>query len=535
MLLAAAVLGFLPAVMRAEEKPGGSREDEARIFLDMFEAGLKNFYVGMAEEYWKFYTRGDPGRVETFEKIQSEILGDPGTFAKLQEWNGKLADPLLARRVDLLYRTFAIARVTAQEKIYTLQNQLQKTQINFRSTYQNRPATQNQLTNVLRFEKDRALRREAWLARNQVGEEMAPGLTELIRRRNEEARKLGYASFYSMSLELSEIDEERLFAMLDELDRLSAEPYRRWQEKIRKKLKVSRVEPWDLQFDYDDFQGKLKSYFPKGQILPRLKRSFRAVGFDIEKMPILVDDEERPGKSQHAFSFPVNVPDDIRILANADDGIASYRTLFHEMGHSVYSASIRQPTYLLQDSASACFTEGIGQFFPLFLEEEEWLTREAGVPAEMARDYRRRLREEAAYGIRLYLLLLHFERDAYRSPEQDLTRLWWSLSRKYLGLEAQEGIDSWASIIHFTSHPAYYQNYLLADMIAAQLMHHLRSTQGTVRENPATGEFLRTRIFAAGSSVPWERLLAETTGEKLNPRYFIASELGEEALRTAGR
>jgi hypothetical protein len=35
--------------------------------------------------------------------------------------------------------------------------------------------------------------------------------------------------------------------------------------------------------------------------------------------------------------------------------------------------------------------------------------------------------------------------------------------------------------------------------------------------------------------VPWERLLGVTTGEKLNPRYFIASELGEEALRTAGR
>ena len=55
---------------------------------------------------------------------------------------------------------------------------------------------------------------------------------------------------------------------------------------------------------------------------------------------------------------------------HADDGIASYRTMFHEMGHSVYSASIDQPTLLLQDAASACFTEGIGQFFPMFLDKE---------------------------------------------------------------------------------------------------------------------------------------------------------------------
>jgi oligoendopeptidase F len=41
--------------------------------------------------------------------------------------------------------------------------------------------------------------------------------------------------------------------------------------------------------------------------------------------------------------------------------------------------------------------------------------------------------------------------------------------RENLSLPHPE-VDSWASIIHFTSHPAYYQNYLLADMIAAQLM-----------------------------------------------------------------
>jgi peptidyl-dipeptidase A len=515
--------------MIAAEEPAASEpsvDDEARIFMDMFEAGFKTFNVGMSQEYWNFYTHGDPGKTELYERVQSEILSDPKTFARLKAWNGKIQDPLLARRVDLLYRTFAMAQVTSQEKIYTLQNSLQKTQINFRSTYQGKPATQNQLVNVLRYEKDRGLRKEAWLARNQVGKEMAPDLTRLIRLRNEEARNLGYESFYSMALALGEIDESWLFQTLDQLDRLSKDPYAKWQSRVRRQMRLDRLESWDTAYDYDNFQEKLKSYFPKDEILPRLKDAYKGIGFDIESMPILVDDEERPGKSQHAFSFPINVPTDIRILANADDGIASYRTMFHEMGHSVYSASIDQPTMLLQDAASACFTEGIGQFFPMFLDKEGWLLGPAQVPAPMVKEAARKRLEDAPFGVRFYLVMLNFEREAYRNPEQDLTKLWWTMNEKYLGLPPHPEVDSWASIIHFTSHPAYYQNYLLADMIAAQLMRFLERRQGDVMENRATGDFLKKEIFAKGSSVPWMKLLEDTTGEALNVRYYVEEKLG---------
>ncbi|HMC81955.1 MAG TPA: hypothetical protein VKL61_01825, partial [Candidatus Polarisedimenticolia bacterium] len=122
ILLLTGILGLVVAAAR--EKPGASAgpDDEARIFMNLFEAGMKNFYVGMNEEYWTFYTHGDPGKTELYEKIQSELLSDPKTFDRLKAWRGKIADPILARRVDLLYRTFALAQVTAQEKIYAPQN-----------------------------------------------------------------------------------------------------------------------------------------------------------------------------------------------------------------------------------------------------------------------------------------------------------------------------------------------------------------------------------------------------------------------------
>jgi peptidyl-dipeptidase A len=139
------------------------------------------------------------------------------------------------------------------------------------------------------------------LARNQVGKEMAPDLTRLIRLRNEEARKLGYASFYSMSLEMGEIDEAWLFQSLDELDRLSQGPYGKWQERVKKQIGVSRLEPWDAQYDYDNVQEKITTYFPKQQILPRLKRTYRSIGLDIDQMPILVETKNAPERPARSF------------------------------------------------------------------------------------------------------------------------------------------------------------------------------------------------------------------------------------------
>jgi oligoendopeptidase F len=143
--------------------------------------------------------------------------------------------------------------------------------------------------------------------------------------------------------------------------------------------------------------------------------------------------------------------------------------------------------------------------------------------------------EDAPYGVRFYLVMLNFEREAYRNPDQDLTKLWWAMNEKYLSLPPHPEVDSWASIIHFTSHPAYYQNYLLADMIAAQLMHRLRRDQGPVLDNARTGEFLKTQIFSKGASVPWAQLLADTTSEPLNVKYYVEDKLGPPPLAESAR
>ncbi|MCI0407693.1 MAG: hypothetical protein L0191_03850, partial [Acidobacteria bacterium] len=70
----------------------------------------------------------------------------------------------------------------------------------------------------------------------------------------------------------------------------------------------------------------------------------------------------------------------------------------------------------------------------------------------------------------------------------------------------------------------------LADMIASQLMHHLKQDQGPVLDNTKTGEFLRTQVFSKGSSVPWMKLLTDTTSEPLTVKYYVEDKLGAPPL-----
>jgi hypothetical protein len=359
----------------------------------------------MSEEYWNFYTRGEPGKTEVYEKVQSEILSDPKTFERLKAWNGKIQDPLLARRVDLLYRTFAMAQVTSQEKIYTLQNSLQRVQINFRSTYQGKPATQNQLTNVMRFEKNRALRKEAWLARNQVGKEMAPDLPSHPGAQRGRATS-GTASTDGLSL--GEIDETWLFQTLDELDRLSR--IRTRQARSRSDARGS-PEPWDTAYDYDNFR-RSQEYFP-GRDPAAPEGSLQRDRLRHRRNAHPGGRRERPGRASTpsrspSTSPPTSASSPMPTTASPPTGPCSTRWgagLFrlHRAAHD--AAPGRRLRLLHRGSAS--FPDVPGRAAVL---------EPIKVPAPMVKEALKRL--EDALRRALHLVMLNFEREAYRNPDQ---------------------------------------------------------------------------------------------------------------------
>lgn len=160
--------------------------------------------------------------------------------------------------------------------------------------------------------------------------------------------------------------------------------------------------------------------------------------------------------------------------------------------------------------------------------------------------------------VRWGLVMVYFERAMYRDPGQDLNRLWWDLVERLQLVRRPEGRNEpdYASKIHLGTAPVYYQNYILGEPTAAQVRATLAreaaaasgdaaaagsGTAGRITDpadvlidNPRAGRFLVDRIFRLGSRYPWNELLRQATGERLNPDHFVSQFVGSAGGVTGG-
>jgi peptidyl-dipeptidase A len=127
--------------------------------------------------------------------------------------------------------------------------------------------------------------------------------------------------------------------------------------------------------------------------------------------------------------------------------------------------------------------------------------------------------------------MFNFEREFYADPDrEDLNSLWWDLVERLqlVNRPPERDEPDWAAKIHVAVAPVYYHNYVLGNLIAAQLRHHLEE-QVTGGEaffmSEAAGHYLQEAVFGPGARNGWQDTVIGATGEKLNPDYFVRSLL----------
>jgi peptidyl-dipeptidase A len=130
------------------------------------------------------------------------------------------------------------------------------------------------------------------------------------------------------------------------------------------------------------------------------------------------------------------------------------------------------------------------------------------------------------------LVMYHFERALYADPDQDLNSLWWDLVEKYQFVKRPPGpVDAgWASKLHFVSAPCYYHNYMLGELLASQLHHHIvHNVLGLESDATASyvgdkriGRYFQDKIFRPGARCHWNEMITMATGEPLTSKYFVS-------------
>jgi peptidyl-dipeptidase A len=156
------------------------------------------------------------------------------------------------------------------------------------------------------------------------------------------------------------------------------------------------------------------------------------------------------------------------------------------------------------------------------LRDPAWLTSIVSADAEAVQasveGLRRAEHAQRLIFIRWGLVMCHFERDLYADPEADLDLRWWELVERFQGVAPPPSIpvDAWASKIHLAVAPAYYHNYLLGDVLAAQLRAAIERECGGFVGEPAAGEFMIDRVFRHGQLLRWDALIEGATGSPLS-------------------
>ncbi len=529
-------------------------ESELRSWIEQHTRTVEPLQVESAEAYWQLSVTGkqeyEKRNAELDTKIR-QLYSSSADFAQIKEFErrGQPSDPLLARQLRLLHLAYlgnqsppeVIAEIVRREKA------LESLFNNFRAELGGEKVTDNRIRDVLRKENSSETRRAAWEASKQIGVQAAEGIRELARLRNAEARRLGFRDYFAMSLELQELDEKRLFDTFDRLYRLSEEPFGRYKKSLDESLArrfgvpAGELRPWHYSDPFfqeppsTDFS--LDHYFEGRKLEPLAVDHFSGLGLDPRDILARSDLYEKPGKCQHAFCMSVDRKYDVRVLCNLVANERWMETLLHELGHGVYDKyTDKSLPYLLRTYPHILSTEAIAMLMGRFTHSDAWLVRHAGATeaeaGELGARLRRRLGEQLMILTRWVMVMTHFERDLYHDPDSELNPRWWHYVQRFQHVTPPAGRNQpdWAAKIHLAVAPVYYQNYLLGEMMASQLSHHLEKSVvgrpggglGALVDRPEVGEFLRTKVFEPGARYPWEEHLERATGEGLNPEHFVA-------------
>ncbi len=498
-----------------------------------------------AIEEWESAATGRPEHDERLAQIRAQIMriyADPERFAKVRAWHQAdgFSDPVLARQIQLLYYSFAKGQQDEAtiDRITQLQKEVESTFNTFRGTFEGAPRSDNELAAVLMTETDSNRLKAAWEAAKQIGPRVAPTVLELVRLRNDAARRAGFANHYAKNLLLNEIDEARLFATLDELARLTDEPFRQAKAELdeiladRYKIQTADLRPWHYHDPF--FQrpprvgaANVDRFFTGRKLEEIAIRSYDGLGMDVRDILARSDLYGRPNKYQHAFCTDIDRKGDVRVMCSLESDERWMETLLHELGHAVYDKYIDPDLpFLLRRPAHTLSTEAIAMLMGRLALNDEWLIEVAGAPAdEVARIaplVRSRQRLGMLIFVRWVLVVVNFERAMYENPERDLNTLWWDLVERYQRVPRPEGRDQpdWAAKIHLALYPVYYQNYMLGELMASQLNRTIVKRFGRLVDTPAAGKFLIDELFRRGACADWDTTLEQVTGERLSPRYF---------------
>jgi len=527
-------------------------EKDLRTFIAKYDSVVEPLQKESNLAYW---TASISGKAEDWKKSENLSIKLAGIYSNKEDFailkeikeSGAIKDTLLNRELVVIYNSYLGAQVDTAKlnAVIKLQTAVEQKFSNYRAEVAGKKITDNEVEDILKTSTNSIDLEKAWEGHKCIGPVVAGDIINLVKKRNEIAKELGFNNYHEMSLKLSEQDPAEISSLFDELDNLTRDAFIGLKGEIddylakRDKVKKEDLMPWHYQNRYFQeapaiYSVDLDKYY-KGKNIEKLTTDYyNSIGLDVAGMMAKSDLYEKPGKNQHAYCIDIDNLGDVRVLCNIKPNASWMGTMLHEFGHANYDKYIDEKLpFCLRNPAHTFTTEAIAMFFGRMSSNAKFLvdmklTNEADA-RKVAEEGFKVLRLEQLTFSRFTQVMYRFEKGMYENPDQDLNKLWWDLVEKYQMIKCPAGRNQpdWATKIHIASYPCYYHNYQLGELLASQLNHHIAANvlkSDDFRQSyfgkPEVGDYLKKNVFMPGARWTWNEMIEKATGEKLTPKYY---------------
>lgn len=531
--MAAFVVAFLilttPSCMKKEQKKRVTSKNELIPFLDTLERRYEAACKTTGEANWHSYAGDSAYDLDAAKAKFAEIFLDTSLRNIISEWHGisgSLADPLLTRRLELWKKCFIGGAIYADPEIARLENGLQKTITEFKLTHKGKPTTRANVSNALRQERRQKRRHELWSVAGQISNAAVEDLLALVRLRNKKAVAEGFPNYYSLSLYLHSIDEAWLLKTLHDLEKKTRPMFEEFIASSAKKIRAKEFGPWDFDYALHEAASLPDKYFPADSVFSVIHNFESGIGFRVSQLPIqeVVNDIPYGG-----LSLAIKIPHDSRFLVNPTKGKGFYAVAFHEYGHSLKAVhtTVRYPILKgyewIPGAQCAAYEEGVAEMHGEFTEDTTWITTYTKVKEKELTRYLESRNLPALYRLRRLLKDFFIEHEMYKNPDQDMAALEREMYKKYLLVQLDSTEQhQFASSIWYTSYPCYYQNYILAAMIATQLQEAMSNKfEETKLSNPKVAAWMKQHLYATGEETDWMERIRDASGKGLETGAYL--------------
>eukprot|EP00040_Diaphanoeca_grandis_P017576 m.91899 g.91899 ORF g.91899 m.91899 type:complete len:649 (+) comp26507_c0_seq1:137-2083(+) len=403
------------------------------------------------------------------------------------------------------------------------------------------------LRNKLKTDNNEATRKACYEGLTSIGDFiLANGFIEVVKKRNEMARALGFEDYYEYKVTNAEgFGKKRLFAMLDTLEQSTRGLMTSSREQFAVKNGQDSLQPWNTNHAMSgDITAKLDPYFPFSKAVEMWGRSYHAMGIRYKQATMDLDLLDRSGKYSNGFChWPVCAwtkpdgswqPSTAHFTSLADpnavgSGLTALTTLMHEAGHAAHFANITQPSPLFaQERAptSVAYAETQSMFLDSLVDDAAWRARYASntdgaaIPWNLIEEDIRAKHPVSVFGLRSMLAVPYFEKALYEMESDKLSAETIKALAQDIELRIQGGPGTrpLLSVPHIISDEAscYYHGYVLAEMAVHQTREWFMKKYGFIVDNEAVGPTLATSYWQCGNSESFLDLVKNLTGTELD-------------------